>query len=315
MAFIGGASHYLPSNTVHNHDLLQFPEKYRDLIAQKAGIHSRRHVTDECTSDLGAGAVKALLARTGVAASAVGALICATSSPDRIQPATATRIQEMCGLKSAFAFDVNSVCTGGIYALRLAAALVADGAGNVVVVASEVYSKILNPTDISTFPYFGDGAGAVLVSDSGEYELKDFLLASDGSGADVIQVPGGGTMLPSPCVTNEKDRYFTMVGSKVYSFACEKGSETLKCLVDRRGGVPEAVVTHQANINIVREIAGRTSIAESRFFVNLDRYGNTAGASVLIGLSELLESKSPDSIGLVAFGGGLSWGGCWLERV
>src|SRR5215204_2318858 len=120
MSYIHSTSAYLPEKVVKNEDLVQFPERYRNVIAEKAGIFTRRHVTVECTSDVGAGAVGRLLDKSGVSPGAVNALICATSSPDRIQPATATRIQELCGLRQAFAFDINSACSGAVYALRLA---------------------------------------------------------------------------------------------------------------------------------------------------------------------------------------------------
>ncbi|MBC2581439.1 ketoacyl-ACP synthase III [Clostridium sp. DJ247] len=315
MAFLVETAQYLPENIIHNKDLSQFPEKYQELIAEKAGILSRRHVTNECTSDIGAKAVQLLIEKAGIDPKSVDALICATSSPDRIQPATATRIQELCGLEKAFAFDINSVCSGGVYALKLASALINDGLQNVIVVAAEVYSKILNPKDISTFPYFGDGAGAALVSNQGAYELADFILFSDGSGADVIKVAAGGTMLPAKKVEKEKDFYFSMLGAEVFKFACSKGSEIIKDLISRNSVKPDRIITHQANINIIKEIAKRTDIPYENFFINVQHYANTAGASSLIALNECLEAKkSEENIFLAVFGGGLSWAGCYLKK-
>jgi 3-oxoacyl-[acyl-carrier-protein] synthase-3 len=317
MAFIVNTAQHLPANEISNDELTQFPPKYRQLIEEKAGIKKRRHVTDECTSDIGAMAVKQLLEKTGVNPLEIDVLICATSSPDRIQPATATRIQDICGLKGAYAFDLNSVCSGGIYGLKIASSLINDGAKNVIVVASEVYSKLLNPKDIATFPYFGDGAAAVLLSDHGIYELNDTLLYSDGSGCDVIQVPAGGSMLPASAVKKEREYYFSMEGQRVYHFACEKGSELIEILAKRNEVVADRIITHQANLNIIKEIGRRTNIPEERFFINVEKYANTAGASVLIALNEYLESeeaKNEDHVFLAAFGGGLSWGGCYLKK-
>lgn len=316
MARLSATARYLPPRIVHNRELVQFPEELRDLIAVKAGIHTRHVADGECTSDLGTQAVTALLAKAELDRERVDAIICATSSPDRMQPATATRIQDLCGLRRAFAFDVNSVCSGGIYALRLASALVNDGLSNVVVVASEVYSKILNPDDIATFPYFGDGAAACLISRQGDYELADFVLHSDGSGCDVIQVPGGGTMLPPARVEEERDFYFRMIGRKVFEFATRRAPEVLAELSGRNKIEPDCVVLHQANVNIIREIANRSGWSADKFFVNADRYANTAGASVLIALDEVLEGTAkPESIMLCAFGGGLSWGGALLRSI
>lgn len=316
MAFLVATASYLPDKQVFNHDLTQFPARYRSLIADKAGILSRYHGADtECTSDLAARAVNRLLEKSGVQPSKVNALICATSSPDRMLPATAGRVQQLCGLTNAFAFDVNAVCSGAIYAMRLAAALIADGLENVIVVAADMYSKILNPKDITTYPYFGDGAGAVLIGREGAFSLDHFLLYTDGSGSDVIQVPGGGTMLPHARVTQEKDRYFAMRGTEVFDFACLRGTEVLLKLSRLAVSVPDRVIPHQANINIIKELATRTNWDEGRFFSNVDRCGNTAGASVLIALDECLATHPTDErIFLVAFGGGLAWGGCQLKR-
>jgi 3-oxoacyl-[acyl-carrier-protein] synthase-3 len=314
VAFLVDVACWLPETVVVNDDFVQFPAQYRAMIAEKAGILARRRVTTECTSDVGAQAVALLLKKTGLDPDAVGALICATSSPDRMQPPTATSIQHACGLSRAFAFDLNAVCSGAVYALRVAAGLVNEGVPNVIVVGAEVYSRILNPKDITTLPYFGDGAGAALVAAEGAYEMREWILGSDGSGADVIQVPGGGTKLPSPLVQREKDHYFTMNGAAVFEFACRQGSAVLRELVQRSGGVPDCVVTHQANVRIIDEIARLSGVPRERFVVNVDRYGNTAAASVLIGLAEHLESgAAPRSIMLVGFGGGLAWAGCELR--
>lgn len=319
MSKLIGTARYLPPKIVDNKDLVQFPEKYRNVIADKAGVLSRRHVENECTSDIGAKAVDSLLRKFNIERDSVEIVICATSSPDRMQPATATRIQDICGLKNAYAFDVNSVCSSAVYAMKLASSLVNDGANNVIVVASEVYSKILNPAELKSYPYFGDGAAAALITDDSDlregYELIDFVLGSDGSGSDIIQVPAGGTMLPSWKVKNQKDFYFKMDGRKVYDFACDKGTKVIDLLSHRNKVVPGVVVPHQANANVIKEIANRAGLDESLFFINLDKYANTAGASVLIALDELLEQNNDvDDVFLVVFGGGLSWGGCYLRK-
>ena len=190
---------FVPTKVVKNEDMTQFPPAATLLIAAKTGVRERRHASEgECTSDLAAHAAKAALAKANMAPDCVDCIVLATSSPDRIHPATATRVQHEIGATRAFAFDLNSVCTGGIYALAVADAFIRTGlCKNALVIASEVYSKFLNREDISTYPYFGDGAGAVLLEASHTGEgLQNVLLRSDGSGADVIQVPGGGSMKP-----------------------------------------------------------------------------------------------------------------------
>lgn len=316
---------YLPELKVKNSDLTQFPASAIPLIEQKTGVKERRHAaSSEVTSDLGAKAAEICLRRAGVAAEALEGIILATSSPDRSMPATATRVQHLIGAGNAFAFDVNAVCSGAVYALHLADALIRSGLHDrLLVVAAELYSRILNPQDFSTYPYFGDGAGAVLLVRSTTPEGPQVLatvLGTDGAGADLIQVPAGGSMMPFSKVTDSRQQYFTMTGRAVFEFAVQKGAEVL--LETMQAGkirVDEVshVIVHQANINIINRIAETSGIPRHKFFVNLDEIGNTAGASVLIALDGLLakgETKAGDLILIAAFGGGLSWG-CNLIRL
>ncbi len=316
------SGHYLPELEVPNSELKQFPPNAIPLIEQKTGIRARRFAAnDQITSDLAFLAAKACLERAGVGPEILEGIILATSSPDRIQPATAARVQHLLGAGRAFAVDVNSVCSGGLFAIQLADGLIRSGTyANMLVIAAELYSRILNPSDFATYPYFGDGAAAVLLSaNGGRAEIDGSIIRTDGSGADIIQVPAGGTMMPGPTVSNPRDWYFNMRGREVYEFAVQRGSEVLAELMARHQLAPDrikAVVPHQANINIIRAIAQNCGIPLEKFYVNLDRYGNTAGASVLIGLSERLERNDfvpGDSLALVAFGGGLSWGATMIK--
>jgi len=307
---------YVPEREVPNTGLTQFPPSTAALIEEKTGIKARRYAGEhESTSDLAARAAQACLDQAGVSASAVEGIILATSSPDRMQPATATRVQALLGADNAFAFDVNSVCSGAVYALELGKALIQSGsASSLLVIASEVYSRILNPADFATTPYFGDGAGAVLLQKSiGQADILQTVLRSDGKGSDVIQVPCGGTMLPYSNMRSPREQYFTMRGKEVYTFAVEKGSEIIAEILEKAGLHQDevaCVISHQANINIINEIARRTSIPRERFYTNLEKYGNTAAASVFIALDEWVRGegvKRGQIVLLVAFGGGLSW--------
>jgi len=312
---------YLPDKIVRNEDLSQFPQASISLIAEKTGVRERRHASAaESTSDLAIAASRAALTKAHIGPSELQCIILATSSPDRIQPATATRVQHAIGATNAFAFDVNSVCTGSVYALAVADSFIKSGlCKNALVVAAEVYSRFLNPQDISTYPYFGDGAGAVLLGASAdEAGIAGMVLHSDGAGADVIQIPGGGSLKPL-AACGPQDGFFKMRGREVFQFATSKGSEVIEELLANTGVNKEniaCVITHQANINIITELSQRLHIPMSRFFVNLDRYGNTAAASVLIALDEALANgaaKKGDYVVLAAFGGGLSWGASLLK--
>jgi 3-oxoacyl-[acyl-carrier-protein] synthase-3 len=314
---------FLPERAIANEELTQFPAAAIALIEQKTGVKTRRHAEpSQCTSDLAIAASQACLERAGCPPNELDAIVLATSSPDRIQPATATRVQERIGARRGFAFDLNSVCAGGVYALHVADCLIRAGtARKVLVVASEVYSRYLNPRDFSTYPYFGDGAAAVLLAaEQGERGVIRSRLGSDGSRDHVIQIPAGGTMMPFGRLGHPHDVYFKMRGREVYDFAVTAGTAVVEELLAECGlGKQEVafVVPHQANSNVVNELAERLGIAREKFVTNLERYGNTAAASVLIGLDELLQSgraSAGDAIVLVAFGGGLSWGATLIRN-
>jgi 3-oxoacyl-[acyl-carrier-protein] synthase-3 len=307
---------YLPERVIPNEALTQFPATVLPLIAEKTGIAARRYAADdESTSDLGAKAARACLARAGVTPDAVDVIVLATSSPDRIQPATATRVQDLIGARSAYAFDVGSVCSGAVFAMHVADALIrSGGARRVLVIASELYSRgHLNPRDFSTCACLGDGAAALLLSDDGGHAILGSVLHTDGSGADLIQVPAGGTMLPYARMERPQDAFFMMRGKDVQDFVVSKGAEVVEELLKAQGVDKDDVafvVPHQANIGVLEGLAAQLGIDMSKFVVTLDRYGNTAGASVLIALDDLLTSgraAAGDLVVLVVFGGGLSW--------
>lgn len=317
-ATIVATGSYVPEKVVANADLTQFPASGLHLIGAKTGIKFRRHAqAGEMTSDLALRAAQACLAVAGVDAGSIDAIILATSSPDRIQPATATRVQTLLGATKAFAFDINSVCAGAVYGICLADSLIrSNTCKTVLLVASEVYSRFLNPSDFSTYPYFGDGAGAVLFgrNEADTSGVIESVLGADGSGANLIQVPAGGSALKIAEMTNPKDAFFQMDGKAVYGFATTKAPEIIREVLAKAGIDKDKVafvIPHQANINIIKEIASKVGIEFSKFVTNLDRYGNTAAASVLVALDELFNSgtvKDGDLLVTCGFGGGLSWG-------
>ena len=309
---------YIPDNVITNEALTQFPAQLVPLIEQKTGVRSRSHAnSSQCTSDLAIAASSRCLAKANFDPRHLDAIILATSSPDRVQPATASRVQSEIGALNAFAFDINAVCSGGVFALHVADAFIKAGFyKNILVVAAEIYSRFLDPSDFSTYPYFGDGAGAVLLvaSENTDKGIVKSLLKTDGSGADIIQVPAGGSMLPFNQLKNPKDLYFKMVGKAVFDFAITRGTEIIQEIIKEAQIDKDQlcfIIPHQANLNIIKELSSRLDINFNKFFTNLERYGNTAAASVLIGLDELMDSgkiRNNDMVLLVAFGGGFSWG-------
>jgi 3-oxoacyl-[acyl-carrier-protein] synthase-3 len=315
-AAIVATGRYLPVNEVANTDLSWFPVDALARIGEKTGVLARRAAADDqCTSDLAFHAANACLSKVGFPPAELEGIVVSTSSPDRVQPATATRVQHLLGASGAFAFDINSVCSGSVYGISLVDALIKSGRHDrILFVAAELYTRILNKNDFSTFPYFGDGAGAILFEAGHNRGVLDSVLRTDGGGSEVICVPAGGTMMPFEQITNPRSAYFRMDGKAVFAFAIAKGTEAIQELLARSRTTPDEVslfITHQANINIIYGIADALEVPRERFFVNLDRYGNTASASVLIALDEAIASRKVtqgDLVVTAAFGGGLSWG-------
>jgi 3-oxoacyl-[acyl-carrier-protein] synthase-3 len=317
-AIIASTGRYLPEKVVANQDMQQFPPQALSMIAEKTGVLERRTAAPEdCTSDLAARAAQACLAKGHFDPLQIQGIILATSSPDRMQPATAARVQHLIGAKNAFALDINSVCSGSTFGIAMADGFIRSGQGEyILLVAAEIYSRILNPRDYATFPFFGDGAGAVLLRKGTREEggVLHSLLQTDGASHDMICVPGGGTQLPFSQITNPRSAFFRMRGPDVFSFAVEKIPVLIKKIVaDANLSLDDIAcfICHQANINIIHKIAAHLNVSADRFFINLEKYGNTAGASVLIALDEAREQKvitRGDLIVTVAFGGGLSWG-------
>ena len=277
---------------------------------------------DQCTSDLGAAAALDCLKKADFSPGRLNGIIVSTSSPDRMQPPTACRLQALIGAPQAFAFDINSVCSGSVYGMALADALIRCGAyENILLVAAEMYSRILHPSDFSTYPYFGDGAGAILFrkGNSDEGGVLHSCLRTDGAKWDTVGVFGLGTMIPYARMSDEKPAYLKMNGRAVFEFAVTRGSEVIREILEESGTPVDQVklfICHQANINIINQIASNTGLPRDRFFVNLDRYGNTASASVIIALEEAIRMvplSKGDKVLLAAFGGGLSWGASLIQ--
>jgi 3-oxoacyl-[acyl-carrier-protein] synthase-3 len=309
---------YLPDNTVFNAELTQFPETSIPRIAEKTGILSRRIAPEDmCTSDLAIKAGLACLEKTQFPADEIQGIIISTSSPDRIQPPTATRTQAGLNAPQAFAFDINSVCSGSTYGICLADSLIKSGMyDNILFIGAEMYSKILYEKDFGTLPYFGDGAGAVLFR-LGNGDGKGVLhscLGTDGHLCETVGVFGGGTMIPFDKMPTPRTACLKMNGRGVKEFAMKRGPEiVLRLLKETATSVDDVdcFICHQANINIINAVAEMLDAPREKFYINLDRYGNTASASVLIALDEAISCnmiREGSQVVTVAFGGGLSYG-------
>jgi 3-oxoacyl-[acyl-carrier-protein] synthase-3 len=288
-----------------------------DWIVQRTGIHERRKAADDqATSDLAYEAARDCLDRSGVRAAEIDLIVLATMTPDSPIPSTACQMQRRLGGQAA-AFDVGAACAGFMYALITGMQFVKTGtARRVLVVGAEVMTRAVNPRDAKTYPLFGDGAGAVLLGPgSAEQGLLAYTLGADGSGADTLCIPGGGTREPlTPETLAAGRQYMHMEGRAVFKWAVNLLADSALEVLTDAGLTAEdisLVVLHQANRRILDAAAEHLGIAPEKLVVNLDRFGNTSAASIPLALDEIDRAgrlRRGDKLLVSGFGAGLSWG-------
>jgi 3-oxoacyl-[acyl-carrier-protein] synthase-3 len=308
----------VPPRVMTNEDWAGLIETSDEWITTKTGIKERRIAdSDTCTSDLAVLACQQAIEDAGLTPDDIGMLILATSSPDVPLSSTAGITQHKLGCSRSAAFDINAVCAGWVHALDIGSRYAGTpGYENVLVVGAEVYSRILNWEDRGTCVLFGDGAGAAVLSevDDGRGILGSWMM-SDGSGSGVIEIPAGGVRTPiSSTGFAEGDQYFQMDGRAVWRFAIEAFPQAVRGVLDRIGrdlSEVDLIIPHQANLRIVEAGMENLGLPMEKTFTNLQRYGNTAGASVPIALREAFDDgvlSRGDLVVTAAFGGGLAWG-------
>jgi 3-oxoacyl-[acyl-carrier-protein] synthase III len=294
-------------------------------IEKRTGIGARFHVREnEATSDLAIRAAQDCLSRAGVSADEVDLIIVATMTPDHLTPSTACIVQAALGCKAA-AMDLNAACSGFIYALVTASQFVKSGCSRMaLVIGTDVLTNITNPEDHQTFPLFGDGAGAALISASEEScdtlpasGILAYRLASEGELGKALLIPGGGSRMPaSQSMLDRKQHYLQMDGRTVFKWAVNLIPEIVGEILFRAEMSLEEIdlfIPHQANIRIIDAAIEKLGIDREKVFVNLDRYGNTSAASIPIALSEAIDQgriQRGAHVLMVGFGGGLTWGAC-----
>ena len=308
----------MPPRVMTNEDWAGLVETSDEWITTKTGIKERRIADPEtCTSDLAVLACQQAIEEAGLSPDDIDMLILATSSPDVPLSSTAGITQHKLGCTKSAAFDINAVCAGWVHALDIGSRYAGTpGYDNVLVVGAEVYSRILNWEDRGTCVLFGDGAGAAVLSEVEEGRgLLGSWMKSDGSGSGVIEIPAGGVRTPIPSSGfAEGDQYFQMDGRAVWRFAIEAFPQAVRGVLDRVGkdlSEVDLIIPHQANLRIVEAGMENLGLPMEKTFTNLERYGNTAGASVPIALREAVENgvlSSGDLVVTAAFGGGLAWG-------
>jgi 3-oxoacyl-[acyl-carrier-protein] synthase-3 len=308
---IAGTGSYLPPTVWTNHDLAQRVETSDEWIVARTGIR-KRHIADESqtTSDLALPASRAAIEAAGIAAGDIDLIIVATTTPDMVFPSTACLLQAKLGVAGGPALDVQAVCSGFVYALAIADAMLTGGPyRHALIVGAEIYSRILDWSDRSTCVLFGDGAGAVVLSKSDRPGIVASRLHADGSHAGILQVPGhvdrGGV---------RGDPLLKMDGQGVFKFAvrvlADVADEVLADAGMRRSDV-DWLIPHQANVRIIDATAKRLSLAPDKVVTTVDRHANTSAASIPLALDLAVRDgriRSGQHVILAGVGGGFTWG-------
>ena len=317
-AAIRGWGMYTPERVMSNDEMATFVDTSDEWIRTRTGI-AQRHILadDETTSSLATHAARQALAQADLPADQLDLIIVATCTPDYLLPSTACLVQEALGAKNAAAFDLGAVCSGFMYALVTASQFVQTGNyRNVLGVGAESLSRFLNFKDRTTCVLFGDGAGAVVLqANEAPAGVLSFVLNAQGSGADLIKIPAGGSAAPGMRGSlAEEEYYIHMSGGEVYQFAVRTMSEDSANAV-RKAGLAlddiDLIIPHQANIRIIEAVSRRLDFPMDKFFVNIDRMGNTSAASIPMALCEAVAAgriRPGANVVFVGFGSGLTSG-------
>jgi 3-oxoacyl-[acyl-carrier-protein] synthase-3 len=318
-AVVRGVGHYLPDRIVPNAEFEAIVDTSDEWIRSRSGIE-RRHFAAEgqTTSDLASRAARAALADAGLQPDDIDAIILATSTADLTFPSAATMVQGAIGMRTGFAFDIQAVCAGFVYALSTANALIVSGQCNrVLVIGAETFSRLMDWTDRTTCVLFGDGAGALVLETAetaGNGADRGILasdLHSDGRFRDLLYVDGG--------VSTQTTGHLRMQGKEVFRHAVEKLAETAHVALDKAGLTAadvDWIVPHQANLRIITATAQRMQVPLDRVVVTVQDHGNTSAASIPLALSvgrDRGQIRVGDLLVTEAIGGGLAWGSVVLR--
>ncbi|MCK5579190.1 MAG: ketoacyl-ACP synthase III [Planctomycetes bacterium] len=309
---------YAPDKILSNDDLEKLVETSDEWITTRTGIKERHMVVEgEATSDLAARAAQNALKESGLTPEQLDLIVIGTVSPDNLFPSTACHVQRKINAPNAAAFDISAACTGFLYSLTAGWKMIATGMHkNALVIGAETLTRLTDYTDRGTCVLFGDGAGAVILQpgDQGHEILYGFL-GADGTRADLMILPAGASSLPASHKTvDEKLHYIKLRGREVFKFAVLKMADLVKESIEKcnlKMSDISLVVPHQVNMRILESAAERLNMPIDKFYVNIDKYGNTSAASIPIAFDEVARSgrlKKGDIVVLVAFGGGLTWG-------
>jgi len=312
---------YVPPRLLTNAHLEKMVDTNNEWIMSRVGI-KERHIADKGigTSDLAAEAARRALAQRGIEASELDAIIVATVTPDMMFPAAACLVQDKIGAKNVWGFDLQAGCSQFVYALQVGAQFIQTGAHKkVMVIGADVMSSIIDYTDRATCVLFGDGAGAVILEPAAEGDdsvgLIDFMHEVDGSGGCSLYMPAGGSLNPASHETVDKKMHFVhQDGAAVFKFAVRKMSEACVDILQRNhltAGDIDLMIPHQANLRIIQATAERLKLPPEKVLINIERYGNTTGATIPLAMHTAIEEgrlKKGDLVLLAAVGAGFTVG-------
>jgi 3-oxoacyl-[acyl-carrier-protein] synthase III len=314
---IVGTGSYVPERILTNRELEKMVETSDEWIRTRTGILERRIAApDETTSDMATKAALAAMSQAKVRAEEIDLIIVATVTPDMFFPATACWVQKKLGAVRAACFDVSAACSGFLYAIEIAQQFISNHVYNtVLVIGADKLTSIVDWSDRNTCVLFGDGAGAAILRNRGaSHGVIATHMGSDGEFTDILFMPGGGSRCPiTPENVDQKLNTIKMLGKETYKQAVTVMSEAADRALESAGLKYDdiaCVIPHQANMRIIEAIAHRMRLPMAKFYVNLEKYGNTSAAAVAIALDEAHRSgrfKIGDYILLVVFGGGLTW--------
>jgi len=321
-AFVSGLAVAVPTRQVSNHELAaRFDDLTAEGIESRTGIQQRYYAAEgQRTSELAVDASRAALERARVRPDDLDLILLATATPDQLMPATACRVQHLLGARHAAAMDVAAACSGFVYAMCVGQQFIASGqARSVLVIGAEVMSRIVDPTDRQCAVLFGDGAGAcVLTASEGPFRLGRFWTKTYGDQYGLLTREGGTDCAAAAGALESSPSFLRMDGRRVFRAAVEGFSEAIRQTAKINQLDPQEltwIVPHQANARIFAEVATRTQLPLDRFWLNLQRYGNTGAASIPLALAELEQTVGVtpgERLALVAVGAGLTVGGVAL---
>jgi 3-oxoacyl-[acyl-carrier-protein] synthase-3 len=322
-AAILGTGHAYPDGILTNDDLAKLVETSDEWITTRTGIKQRRKAAaDEYTSQFAVRAARQALERAGIAPEELDLIVCGTVTPDQILPSTGCLIQAELEANNAAAFDLAAACSGFLYGLSYANAMIRTGQAHyVLVIGAEVLTKYVDYTDRSTCVIFGDGAGAAVLgpAEDGRGILAS-RIKSDGRFASQLFAPGGGTRLGStPETLANGDHFFKMKGNELFKVAVRSMAEVSEQVLTEAGFQASDVnlfIPHQANQRITDAVASRLDVDNEKIYSNIAQHGNTSAASIPIALDECAQTgrvKPNDLVLLASFGGGVTWGGVLIR--